>query len=161
MAILLRAALISSLALAGCGGKVVFDVGGTGGAGGGSVSSTSASSHASASATQAVGATSTGSGSTCAALQAAMDQAILAAQACDPAISSPQCDGTAFVDDTCGCPSILLDEKDPAKVALAQKAYDAWTQAGCGPFPCGKACFPAGPGFCQPLAGLCTGPVPP
>lgn len=78
-----------------------------------------------------------------------MNAAVAAAQACDLSISSTQCDGTAILDDSCGCPSILLNEKNPGLVKAALGAYNAWTNAGCGPFGCGGACFPAVPGFCS------------
>jgi hypothetical protein len=131
------------VATAGCGGKVVFE--GSGGAGGGSSTSSTSTSGTSSSST-----TSTGTGGSCAALEAALSQAAADAQFCNPALNMQQCDGAAILNDTCGCPSLLLNETQPAKVAAAKAAYNAWISAKCGPLACGKACFPAGPGFCQP-----------
>lgn len=137
---------------ASCGGKVVFETSGSGGSGG-----TGSSTHAS---TTGVGTTSsTGTGGSCTALSAAVDQATAAAQACNPLLNIQQCDGSVIVNDKCGCPSLLLNEKQPDKVAAAKKAIDAWLKAGCGPLACGAACFPATSGFCQPNAngtGICV-----
>jgi hypothetical protein len=65
-----------------------------------------------------------------------------------------QCSGTASVPDSCGCP-VVLNETQDAKVKAAQSGYDAWVQAGCGPFPCGKACFAGTTGICDPSNGTC------
>jgi hypothetical protein len=122
----LTLALVSLLA---CGGKVVVDAGGQGGDGG-SGGTTSAST------------TATGAGG-CEALGQALTTALGAALACNPALSSIQCDGSVVVEDGCGC-QIAANEKDPAAAAAAKQAYVAWTAAGCGPFEC-AFCPPAPP----------------
>ncbi|HTJ82166.1 MAG TPA: hypothetical protein VL400_10610 [Polyangiaceae bacterium] len=137
--------------LAACGGNVVFVADGdTGSGGGGSTTSVTTDSSTS----------SVMTGSSCDVLLADLEDAQRAATTCDPLLSTPQCDGTAILDDTCACPSVLANEKQPDLVASAQAAYDAWVNQGCGPFECGAACFPAGPGFCQPQfdgkTGICV-----
>lgn len=141
----------SALALLGaCGGKVTFveDGGSEGGAG-----SSSSKSTTTKSATTSVNTAASTGGGSCTDLLAALNAANAAAQECDPAISSPQCNGFAVLNDTCGCPSILANEKAPEKVKAAQLAYDAWINAGCGPFECGGGCFKAVGGFCSPTNG--------
>lgn len=121
-----------------------------GGGGSGASSSTYGPSVGpSASYVAATGSSTTG-GNTCASLKSALEAATAVAQACSPQISVVQCDGTQIMNDECGCPSVLLNEKKPDNVAAAKAAMAAWIQAGCGPFQCGAACFPASAGFCQP-----------
>jgi len=146
--ILLRASTCSVLvvSLAACGGNVVFVADGeTGSGGSGSTSSPSVATDASTSSVM--------TGSSCDVLLEDFQDALRAANSCDPSLATPQCDGSAILDDTCGCPSVLANEKAPDVVASAQAAYDAWTAQGCGPFECGAACFPAGPGECSPTEG--------
>lgn len=147
--------LVAASLVAACGGKVTWVEGGSEGGAPGSSSNASTSHGATTSA-------STG-GSNCANLLDSMNVAAAAAQACNPTVSSPQCDGTAVVKDACGCPSLLLNEKQPDKVKAALAAYDAWVNAGCGPLGCGQACFPAVSGFCSPLnagGGVCVQALP-
>lgn len=142
----------SSVALAGaCGGKVTFVEDGSSEGGAGSTSSTKSTTTKSA--TTGVNTGVTTGGGDCNSLLAALNAANAAAQECNPAISSPQCDGTAIVNDTCGCPSILANEKQPETVKAALVAYNAWVDAGCGPFECGGGCFKAVSGFCSPTNG--------
>ncbi len=137
----LRLSLVFTVvALTACGGNVVFVEDGSGG--GGSTTD---------SVTTSVGTTSSvGTGSSCDLLAAQLDDAVRASVSCDPTISSTQCDGTAVLNDTCACPSILANERNPELYQSALAAYDAWVGAGCGPLDCGAACFPASAGFCQP-----------
>jgi hypothetical protein len=130
----------------------VFDDG-NGGSGGSSSSKTTGSTVTHAATT---GSSSTG-GNDCASLKAKLDAAVAAAVTCGPALAIVQCNGTQIMNDDCGCPSVLLNETTPDKVTAAKAANAAWIQAGCGPFQCGAACFPAGPGFCQPNADGTTG----
>jgi hypothetical protein len=148
---------VVACALAACGGKVVFSEG-DGGAGGAtphssSIGNVGATTHASTAAT-------TTGGNMCTSLEAAVEAALTAAQECDPKLNVFQCDGTQILNDTCGCPSVLANEKRPDRIAAAKAATAAWIQAGCGPLQCGKDCFPATSGFCQPNSdgslGVCT-----
>ncbi|MCA9594945.1 MAG: hypothetical protein KC776_16605, partial [Myxococcales bacterium] len=93
-------------------------------------------------------------GANCAPLLKAVQDTLAEAVACNPAISSIQCDGSATSPDTCDCP-VLLNEKTPDKVKAAQDAYKAWTTAGCGPFQCGKACFAGTTGACDATTSTC------
>lgn len=145
--------LALSLLLAACGAKVAFvveDGGGTTQGGG------SAQTGGGGSGTSNTGG-SVSTGVSCDVLSAQYEDAIRAATACNPTLSSIQCDGTAVLNDTCGCPSILLNERNPELVLAAQQAYDAWVAGGCGPVPCGQACFPASAGGCVPsgTSGTC------
>ncbi|MFO0548852.1 MAG: hypothetical protein U0271_10720 [Polyangiaceae bacterium] len=135
----LSSLLLLLVASLGCGAKVVFTSDGGGGAG---------------------GSDSTGGAGgvvSCDLLSFQYEDSLRAAVECDPTLSIPQCDGTAVVSDTCGCPSILLNEHNPEYVAMVQEAYADWVAAGCGPYDCGQACKPATPGFCVPAgdAGTC------
>ncbi len=142
--------LALSLLLVACGAKVNFVGEGDGGGaaqGGGSGTGASISGTG--------GSVSTGL--SCDVLSAQYEDAIRAATTCDPTLNSIQCDGTAVLNYTCGCPSILLNERNPELVLAAQQAYDAWVAGGCGPVPCGQACFPATSGGCVPsgTSGSC------
>lgn len=133
---------------AACGAKVVFEAplegggtsssGGAGSTGGGVVG----------------GSTGTGVGG-CAALWAAYQGAIAAAQACDPDLDKVQCDGSAVSPDACGCFTILLNEESASKVGAASDAYAAWEAAGCGPVDCTQCEPNAGNGYCT-TSGVCT-----
>lgn len=135
--------------LSACGGKVFVDLpGSAGGGGGGGAGGTGATSPTA----------STGSGMTCDDLVVQLEAAIEAARACNPAISSIQCDGTAIVPDACDCP-VLLNEKQPGAVGAAKSAYQAASEAGC-LLDCDAPCAQVGPGFCQPSptgsSGVCN-----
>jgi hypothetical protein len=149
--------LLVPLATASCGGKVIFD-GGSGGATVGSVTSTGTTKPTSAT----VG--STGSSVDCQSLKTAMQNAIAAAAVCSPQSQMIQCSGAVVVNDQCGCPNIILNETQPAKVTAAKNAYAAWTKAGCGPQACGALCMPAQGGACLPQngsgGGTCEGVTP-
>ena len=152
--------LCGALGLSACGGKVIFSEG-AGGAGGSGVTSTHASSTTGSTTHASSGSTTTG-GNDCASLINAFETALAATQACDPKLNIQQCDGSQILNDTCGCPSVLANEKQPDKIAAAKAASAAWIQAGCGPLQCGKACFPANPGYCQPNSdgtGICMSVV--
>lgn len=130
--------------LAACGGKVVFVAdadAGTGGAGGASASAATSS---------------TSSGFDCKSLQADLEAATTAAQACSPQLDIVQCTGQAIIDDACACPSVVLNETQPTKVSAAVAAYDAFAQHGCAE-QCGKVCMPAFAGTCQPSQDGMTG----
>ncbi len=153
-ALLLACSILSVSALA-CGGKVTFVDDGSGSGGSGTTSTSKAATGTSSKAT-------TGTGVSCDALKSALDAANAEAQACNPTVSSPQCDGSEILVDPCGCASILANEKQPAKIAAAKSANEAWLAQGCGPVLCGGGCFPAGPGFCNPTpdgSGTCVSAV--
>lgn len=140
--------------VAACGGKVLWvPDDGSGGAG----STSSGSSKASASSSKAV---SSGSVLSCSMLEQMMNAAVEAARACNPALSSPQCDGSIILEDPCGCPSIVANEKTPQQAAAAKQAIADWKAAGCGPLECGGGCFPVSGGFCAETnngQGVCIG----
>lgn len=138
-----------------CGGNVVFDQGGSGegaqgsgaqGSGTGPIGE-GANGPASSSGTGPIGVIG------CDELWATYEKAVSAAVVCNPTISSPQCDGSVVGRDNCGCPNILLNEKDPALAAAALGAYDDWVAAQCGPFDCDQPCAPAQSGGCIPTNG--------
>lgn len=107
-------------------------------------------------------ASSTTGGNQCAALLADMQAKAKDATHCNPLLDIQQCDGTAIINDSCGCPSILANEKNPNKVSSAQAAYQAWVSAGCGPMDCDH-CSPAIPGFCNgtnETNGNCSSAIP-
>ncbi len=78
--------------------------------------------------------TATGTGA-CDALDPAFSAALAAALACNPALSSIQCDGSAVVQNGCAC-EIAANEKAPEAVAAAKQAFAAWVEGGCGPQEC-------------------------
>jgi hypothetical protein len=85
--------------------------------------------------------------SECERLTAEADAAIAAAVACDPAVDSIQCNGSAVLTEACACPRIA-NEAHPELVEAAQKAINA-REAACPPVPCA---FP----LCQePAASYC------
>ncbi len=135
------------IVIAGCGAKVVLEEEGSGGSGGSS--ETSSASSAKTGSTK-----STGTAASCADLEQSFLDAVAAAAACSPTMSSLQC--TTIVDDTCGCPTIALNTKLRPLVNEAKLAYDAWVDEGCGPIPCTQ-CIPAGIGYCQPSPDGGTG----
>ena len=95
-----------------------------------------------------------GDGGQCAPLFESYQKALAAAVQCSPQLSVVQCSGAATLYDSCGC-KLVANETQDAKVKAAQAAYDAWTKAGCGPYPCGKACFEGTTGACDPTSGTC------
>jgi hypothetical protein len=132
------------LVLLACGGKAVVDGPGNQGGEGGQTTTTSHTDNSTTSGTGGEGAT----GDPCTQLEGNLTQKIADALACDPAINMPQCTGTAYVLDTCGC-QILANELDPSAVGAAQQAYQAWVGQGCGPWDC-LDCPTPGPGGCVP-----------
>ncbi len=92
---------------------------------------------------------------TCEPASAARIDALAAAMACNPTVSSIQCDGSALVPDQCGCLHIA-NEKYPDLVEAAKAAYDAWAGV-CPTPPClPDACLPLGSaGYCSP-EGVCV-----
>ncbi len=145
---------------AACGGVVVLeeDDDGAGGSSAGPGSSSASSSKSASASTTNASASSSSGGATCASLEAAFQQAVAAAQSCNPFLSIPQC--SLIVDDRCGCPTIVLNETAPDLVQAVQQAYAAWVNAGCGPLDCGF-CDPAEGGGCSQnpdgQTGTCVG----
>lgn len=138
----------AALALAAaCGGKVTFVEGSGAGTGGGDATSSGSTSK---------GSTSTGAKPTCEELRAAFVAAVLEAQACDPKLDVPQCDGSEIILDSCDCPSLVLNEDHPALVQQAKAARAAWIGAGCPTLDCG-ACFEAQGGACDSASSMCVG----
>ncbi len=95
-----------------------------------------------------------GDGGLCATLNSARAEALAAAIKCSGVLGVVQCSGSATVPDQCACPT-LVNEAQPDKVKAAQDAYDAWVKAGCGPYPCGAACFAGSTGTCDGVTGIC------
>lgn len=125
----------AAVACSGCGAKVVLeDDGGGGSAGDGGGGSTATS------------------GSSCDALYAAFQESITDAIACDPSLNSVQCTGEIILLDTCGCPTIVANERTPELAEQVKAAYTAWTDASCGPIPCSE-CVPVDGGACEPTNG--------
>jgi hypothetical protein len=146
--------LLASLAAlsAACGGKVVVESSGAAGSGGagGAPDTAVTVGIGSAAAQSGVG----GAGG-CTGLQADVTATLAAAQACNPALSVPQCSGTNTAVDTCGCPVVANDAAVEA-AQLANMAFKTWVSAGCGPFNC-FSCPPppTSPWFCDPTAAVC------
>lgn len=146
----LLAASFTSLLIA-CGGKVVVDGGGTsgeGGAGGTSTTTTTSSSVVSVT----VG---TGGTSGCEGLQADAVATLEAAQACNPALSVPQCSGKNTAVDLCGC-EVVANDSSFTEAQLALMAFGTWVNAGCGPFDC-ESCPPppTSPWYCDSTEAIC------
>ena len=80
---------------------------------------------------------------------------VAAAQACNPALSVPQCSGTNTTVDLCGCPVVANDSSFQA-AQLANMAFTTWVNAGCGPIEC-FTCPPPpdAPWFCDPTSAVC------
>lgn len=145
------AALCTGAALlAACGGKVVVDASGSGGS---SVAVSTTSVGGSVSVTAV--ATGAGGAGGCSDMFDDLLQRLDAAQACNPALSSPQCSGMSVVTDVCGCP-VVANEKSPETAKLALLAYEDWTLAGCGPYAC-ESCPPPpqSPWYCDPMSERC------
>lgn len=147
-----RAALLtvaSAALLVACGGKVVVEAEGASGGGGSGGSGVGATATTSASAV-----TSGGTGG-CEGLQADLVTKVATAQACNPALSVPQCSGSNVVLDLCGCSVVANDSSFEAGQSAAL-AFKTWVGAGCGPFDC-KTC-PPGPStawYCDSTASVC------
>lgn len=157
------AALCAGAALlAACGGKVVVDASGAGGnsvavsatgVGGSSVVVGATGVGGSGGFTTA--ATGAGGAEWCSALFNDLVNKVDAAQACNPALSSPQCSGVSVVMDVCGC-EVVANEKSPETAKLSLIAYEDWTLAGCGPYAC-ESCPPPpqSPWYCDPKSEKC------
>lgn len=151
-----RAALVTaSIAslLAACGGKVVVDAEDTPGTGG--TAATTSSVGTGGIGTSVASSTTSGGNVKCSGLQEDVEATVTAAQACNPAFSSPQCSGSLTVTDVCGC-VVVANEKTPQAAQLAAKAFNTWVGAGCGPFQC-ESCPPGpdSPWFCDPTFKIC------
>ncbi len=101
--------------------------------------------------TGGLGGGGSGGAATCASLNVTRQEALQAATSCNAELSG-QCTGSATVPDQCACPRIVNDGQ-PDDVQAAQAAYDAWVQAGCGPYACGAACSEGTTGICQGQGG--------
>ena len=144
--------------LAACGNKVVVDANGTsggGGAGGGAASTTSVTSSSSSSEVTASASVGVGGSGGCSGLQEDLLAKVAAAQACNPALSIPQCSGGTTVNDLCGC-SVAANDSNPMAAESATAAFNAWVKAGCGPFAC-LLCPPPPPApwHCDPTSAVC------
>ncbi len=147
--------LLASLAAlsAACGGKVVVESSGaTGGGGAGGAPGVTVSVGIGSSAAQSGPGGGPGA---CSGLEADVNATLAAAQACNPALSVPQCSGTNTAIDTCGCVVVANDSAIDA-AQLATMAFKTWASAGCGPFSC-FTCPPPPPSpwFCEPVSGTC------
>jgi len=147
--------------LSACGGKVVVDaagvLGGGGGAGGdGSVTSTAfVGAGGSGGLGSTGGAGGIGGAGGCDGLQADLVAKVAAAQACNPVLSVPQCNGGVTALDLCGC-LIVANDSSAMEAKIAMLAFNAWVNAGCGPYDC-ESC-PPGPGspwYCDPTESVC------
>lgn len=142
--------LAGSLAtlLVACGGKVVVDGGGTGEGGAGGTTATTT-------AITSVGPGGVGGAGGCAGLEADLAAKLAAAQACNPALSVPQCSGAVTTIDTCGC-SVVANDSNAPGAQLATTAFETWVDAGCGPFNC-AVCPPppSSPWYCDPTTAVC------
>ena len=141
-------ASLTSLLIA-CGGKVVVDGGGAAGEGGAGGSSTVTTTSSS------VVAVGVGGASGCEGLQADAVATLAAAQACNPALSVPQCSGTNTTIDLCGC-AVVANDSSFTAAQLANMAFGTWVMAGCGPFEC-FTCPPppTSPWYCDPTEAIC------
>jgi hypothetical protein len=93
-------------------------------------------------------------GANCATLNTARAQSLQAATTCSPELDA-QCAKVTTVPNQCGCKTIVNSAK-PEAVQAAQRAYDAWTLAGCGPYACGAQCREGTAATCQ-AAGAAPG----
>lgn len=142
-----------------CSGKAIVDGQGSTGAGG---STTTATTTISTSATTTATTTPAGIGGSvdpCTALGEALIDALAVAQYCNPALSVPQCSGQNVVFDQCGC-EVAANDGLPDEGQLALEAYDAWVDAGCGPWDCTMCPLPPSTGgwFCHPDHQQCWPP---
>lgn len=86
-------------------------------------------------------------GSSCASLNVARAQSLDTARSCNPEVDSA-CAKVVTVPNQCGC-ATLVNSAQPAAIQAAQQAYDAWIQAGCGPYACGANCVKGTAAACQ------------
>jgi hypothetical protein len=155
--LVLASTSIASLLVA-CGGKVVVDAESAPGTGGtAATTSTTSPVGAGGAGTSGTsgGTSSTTGGGGCGGLQADLEAKVAAAQACNPAVSSPQCSGALTVLDLCGC-TVVANEKTPAATQTALEAFKAWVGVGCGPFAC-ESCPPGPdtPWYCDSNKNIC------
>src|SRR5690606_15273953 len=125
--------------------------GGSAGNGSGGASGSAGSTGGSAGSTGgSAGSTggSAGAGGECASLLAQMQATLDAAVTCSPQLPVVQCSGSATSYDACGC-EVVLNETQSDKVKAAKDAYQAWADAGCGPYACGKPCALGTNGVCD------------
>jgi hypothetical protein len=138
--------------LVACGGKVVVDAGGAPGGGGAAPATSSVGSDGAG----GFGSTgSTGGTGGCEGLQADLMAKLAAAQACNPALSVPQCNGGVAAVDICGC-TVVANDTSAAAAQSATTAFETWVGAGCGPLQC--LYCPPGPGspwYCDPTTAVC------
>jgi hypothetical protein len=99
--------------------------------------------------------TGAGGAGGCSALFNNLLEQLDAAQACNPALSSPQCTGMSVVLDVCGC-QVVAGEGHPEATKLSLIAYEDWTLAGCGPYAC-ESCPPPpqSPWYCDFTSERC------
>jgi hypothetical protein len=126
------------IVMTGCGAKVVFEDEGSGGSG-----AASASTSAKSGSTK-----STGTAASCTDLEQSFQNAVAAAAACNPPMSSPQC--TTIINDTCGCPTIALNTKlaplvNEAKLASTSPCGGRSSSSSAGRSPAGTVEFIARP----------------
>ncbi len=127
---------LAACTLLACGGKVVLDAAGADGGG-----------------TTTGGQGGSADGGSCAQLFAALDAAIEAARACDPAAPTDPC--MMAVADFCGCPHVVsMQGNGAAEVEAALQAVHA---AGCSQ-PCPGGCPAMNPMFAMCVGGYCEIP---
>lgn len=153
-----RAALLTvatASMLAACGGKVVVDAEGAPGEGGASSTTASVGSDGAGGLGSTGSTGGTGGAGGCEGLQEDLVAKVAAAQACNPALSVPQCSGGVTTVDTCGC-TVVANDKSPAAAQSASIAFKTWVSAGCGPFQC-TYCPPGPetPWYCDPTEAVC------
>lgn len=144
------AALTAVSTIAACGGNVVVDRNGSGGA-----ATTTSSTTTETGGVGGQGGFGGQGGSYCDSLQSSLVEALADAQACNPALSVPQCSGVVTALDTCGCEVVAKDQSVKlASVAVA--TYESWVSEGCGPYDC-FACPPPpnSPWYCDPTEKKC------
>ncbi len=141
-------------ALAGCGGKVVYGegAGGAGGSGGNDGATATVG-------TSSVSNASVSTGDNCFALGEALDEAVAAAIACDPQVTTVECSGEELIFDRCGCQGTVANDNRPELAQAARDAFDAWVAGGCGPFDCGACNLPVA-GGCDAAQSTCVGYLP-
>jgi hypothetical protein len=149
---------LSLLIVSACGGTAVIDGddgGTTTGTGTGTATGTSSGTGTGTGTSTGTGAgtatgTATGTGDVCLDGAAAVTDAVLAAQACDPLINAVQCSGMTVVIDTCGCPVVANDlDQDAAEKAL--DSFNQWVETPCSTYDC-ESCPPPpdSPWYCDP-----------
>jgi hypothetical protein len=86
-------------------------------------------------------------GASCMTLNTARAESLQAASSCSAELGG-QCAMVVTVPNQCGCKTIVNSAK-PEAVQAAQRAYDAWILAGCGPYACGALCREGTAATCQ------------